>query len=170
MVSPEGFSDNRQLRWWFEVIEDAALTTCGLLSSHSHPVQVHANSNKRRVGSLIRNRLPVRLLWGLGMRNVTRNPSNREIQIPGYNIKINWNPNLNLYHEILRNPGFSNWWISGCSIFSRKCYRRTAVTKLRDMFAHFEKWWNHILKENYQVATIGRLLRIIGLFCKRVLS
>ena len=42
-----------------------------------------------------------------------RNPPHRKSEIPRYKLELDKNFNLNLYHEILRNPSFSIRWISG---------------------------------------------------------
>jgi len=51
------------------------------------------------------------------------NPPNLETQIPRYRIKLNQNPNLNLYREIPRNLRLSSCGFQKCCILSGKCHR-----------------------------------------------
>jgi len=75
---------------------------------------------------------------------IPRKTPNRETQIPRYTLKWSQNRSLNLYRETPRNLSFSIWWIS-----EMYCYQ-----------------WNL----SYGVARASRLLKIIGLFCKRALK
>jgi len=52
--------------------------------------------------------------WQIPLKTLhCQNPPNRETRIPRYKFKSNWNLNLNLDREILKNLSFSIWSISG---------------------------------------------------------
>jgi len=57
------------------------------------------------------------------------NTPNRETQIPQDKFKWDQDLSLNLYCEILRNPSFSIWWISGTRHFQWKLSRFLRETR-----------------------------------------
>ena len=82
----------------------------------------------------------LQVVWQFPLKMLhPRNPPNQESQIPWYLVVQIQSGFLVWFESVTRNLSFWTWWISGGAVLS------------------------------YGVATISRLLKIIGLFCKRAL-
>ena len=101
-----------------------------------------------------------------------RIPPIPETQIPRYRFKSNRNLNLNLHHEIPRHRVCQFGGFQGCCIFSGNCHSSELTFEILCSGSLTSDKRNIVESQrycysNYGVATISRLLKMIGLFCKR---